>query len=308
MVKIPYFPLFLATGVAVLAGCDMPAFSAKRDFQKTIPVNSQVEVIAETFNGSLEVTPSETSEIELVAHIKAYGHTQEEADQYLEELQPEIETSTSAVTIRCKKRSSRFISSDSVSLELRVPAKWPLRLTTSNGAIKAAKSESAVIAETSNGRIEIFDSVGPLELSTSNGRIVIERAHGNVKAQTSNGAIKIVDCELEGDCRISTSNGTIDASLKQNSPVRFDASTSNGSVRCGESNFEITKQSKTRIEGVWLGKSDPASSGKSFLEIETSNGSITVGGSTVESPAQEPATESPNVEPTQVESQSLSST
>ena len=86
-------------------GCNFPQFSAKRDFQKVIPINSQVDVHVQTFNGSISVTPSDQSEISLVAHIKAHGNSQDEADAALDSLVPEIDTTTSAITIACKKRN-----------------------------------------------------------------------------------------------------------------------------------------------------------------------------------------------------------
>ena len=75
---------------ALFAGCNAPQFSATRDFEKVIPINSQVDVNVQTFNGSINVTPSSESEITLVAHAKAYGNTQAEAETALESLVPQI--------------------------------------------------------------------------------------------------------------------------------------------------------------------------------------------------------------------------
>ena len=276
-------------GLLFLSGCNLPGFSAKKDFESTIPVNSQVEVIAETFNGSIDVTPTENSEIELIAHIKAYGNSQEEADKALELLIPEVDTSTDAVTIRCKKRSNSIFSSDQVRLELKVPAKWPLRLTTSNGHIKTSNSQSTVNAQTSNGSIDVVDAQGDIHLSTSNGRIEIKKASGNIQANTSNGAITLANCNLTGDCTLGTSNGSIGVVLNQIEGLKFEASTSNGSIRCDEEKFEFSKKSKTRVEGTWKGESGASSGTKSSLVLSTSNGSITIKSETAELSKQAPS-------------------
>ena len=262
-------------GIAIFSGCNTPQFSAKRDFNKVIPINSQVDVNVETFNGSITVAPTDQSEIELVAHIKTYGYTQEEADAALEGVVPEIDTTTSAITISCKKRSQAIMYSDSVSFELKVPASWPLNLVTSNGGIKTSQSRGPVSANTSNGKIEIKEAAGSLQLSTSNGKIIIENSVGNIQAASSNGVIQLIGCSLEGKCKLETSNGAISVSLSDRTPVRLDASTSNGSIKFNTADIDLTKDSKSHIAGVLFGKANGITP-KASLDLETSNGSITI--------------------------------
>ena len=268
------FPVAAILALGIL-GCNAPQFSAKRDFQKVIPINSQVDVNVETFNGSITVTPSDQPQIELVAHVRAYGFTQDDADAALESLSPEIDTSTTAITITSKKRNQSFIYSDSVSLELKVPASWPLHLTTSNGTVSTSRSRGPVTIDTSNGKIEVKEAAGSLKLSTSNGKIVVEHSAGNIDASSSNGAVQLIGCALEGKCKLDTSNGAISVQLSDRKPIRIDASTSNGSIKFKDSDVDLKKRSKTHIEGVLFGKAGDSSISTS-LELETSNGSITI--------------------------------
>jgi DUF4097 and DUF4098 domain-containing protein YvlB len=262
-------------GFAFLSGCNTPQFSAKRDFQKVIPINSRVDVNVETFNGNITVTPTDQSEIELVAHIKTYGYTQEEADAALETVVPEIDTTTSAISIECKKRNQALMYSDSVSFELKVPVSWPLHLVTSNGGIKTSQSRGPVTANTSNGKIEIKEAVGALQLSTSNGKIIVDDSAGNIQASSSNGVIQLIGCSLEGKCKLDTSNGAISVSLSDRTPVRLDASTSNGSIKFNAADIDLTTDSKSHIAGVLFGKANGTAPTAS-LDLETSNGSITI--------------------------------
>ena len=262
-------------GLTLLAGCNMPQFSAKRDFEKIIPINSQVDVNVQTFNGSITVTPSDLSEIQLVAHAKAYGYSQEEADSALEALVPEIDTTTSAVTIACKKRNQMLMQSDSVSLELKVPASWPLHLVTSNGAVSTTQSRGPVTIETSNGKIEVKEAAGALQLSTSNGKIIVENSAGNIQASSSNGAVQLIGCALEGKCKLATSNGSISVNLSERKPIGLDASTSNGSIKFNAADVDLTKNSKSHISGVLFGKAN-GKAPDSHLDLETSNGSVTL--------------------------------
>ncbi len=262
-------------GLTLWSGCNVPQFSAKRDFEKIIPINSQVDVNVQTFNGSITVTPCDQSEIQMVAHVKAYGYSQEEADSALDALVPEIDTTTSAITIACKKRNQMLMHSDSVSLELKVPASWPLHLATSNGAVSTTQSRGPVNIATSNGKIHIKEAAGSLQLSTSNGKIVVENSTGNIQASSSNGAVQLIGCALDGKCKLDTSNGAISVSLSERKSIAIDASTSNGSIKFNEADVDLTKKSKSHISGVLFGKANgiaPATS----LELETSNGSITI--------------------------------
>lgn len=262
-------------GLALTSGCNVPQFSAKRDFEKVIPINSQVDVNVQTFNGNITVTPSDQSEIQLVAHIKAYGHSQEEADSALETLVPEIDTTTSAITIACKKRIQTLMHSDSVSLELKVPASWPLHLVTSNGTVSTTQSRGPVTIETSNGKIEIKEAAGSLQLSTSNGKVIVENSVGNIQANSSNGAIQLIGCSLEGKCKLDTSNGAISVKLSERTPIGINASTSNGSIKFNEADVDLKKKSKSHISGVLFGKAG-GQAPATLLELETSNGSITI--------------------------------
>ena len=264
-----------AIGVALLSGCNLPNFSAKRDFQTVIPINSQVDVNVQTFNGSITVTPTDQSEIELIAHVKAYGNTQEEADAAVETLFPEIDTTTTAITIEVKRRAQAIMFSDSVSLELKVPASWPLKLETSNGSVSTSQSQGPVTINTSNGKIEVKGATGSLRLSTSNGKIIIENSTGNIHADSSNGSIQLIGCTLEGKCKLDTSNGAISVNLSDRIPIRLEASTSNGFIKFNDNDLDFTEKTKRRVSGVLFGKTTGSAPNVS-LDLETSNGSITI--------------------------------
>ncbi len=260
---------------ALFAGCNAPQFSATRDFEKVIPINSQVDVNVQTFNGSINVTPSSESEITLVAHAKAYGNTQAEVETALESLVPQIDTTTTAINIECKKRNQLTSWSDSVSLELKVPANWPLHLTTSNGSVLTSQSRGPVIIKTSNGKIDVKEAAGSLRLTTSNGKITIENSAGNMQASSSNGTVRLIDCVLEGKSKLQTSNGAISVNLSERIPIQLDASTSNGAIKFNEADIDVAKKSKSHLSGVLFGNASGTSPNAS-LELVTSNGSISI--------------------------------
>ena len=270
---------YFATGMICLGffvGCNASQFSAKRDYEKAIPINSQVEVIVETFNGSIVVTPCDQLEVQVLAHMRSGGNTQEEADEAIDSLIPDFDTTATALKIKCKKRPGLFNFSDSVSLELKVPAKWPLVLSTSNGFVTVNDCLAPVSVDTSNGQVQVVHAVGQIRISTSNGKVNVEHSTGNIQAKSSNGNMRLTNCELEGDCTLETSNGSIEASFAADTPLELDATTSNGSIRYSEADVELKHKSKTSISGIWLGGSTKRAATKPSIGLHTSNGSITL--------------------------------
>lgn len=264
-------------GFLVIAGCQVPQFSATRDFEKVVPVSSQLEVVAKTFNGSITVTPTDKPEISIVAHAKSFGMTQEEADEALDGLSPVIDTSGGKLTIECKKRNPTNLGfSDSVSLELQVPVGWPLKLATSNGNVTVGQMFGSVSIQTSNGKVEVFEATGSVEASTSNGKIFVANSSGTILANTSNGSIYMMNCNLEGKCSLKTSNGSIKARFANHPDLPIRAKTSNGIIDCKSSEIRVENKSKNTLSGILLGTPAVDGSANASLEMETSNGSIKI--------------------------------
>jgi DUF4097 and DUF4098 domain-containing protein YvlB len=99
---------------------------------------------------------------------------------------------------------------------------------------------------------------------------------GSIEAHTSNGNVKLLNCSLDGKCHVHTSNGSIEVGLKDGQSIAIDASTSNGTIRCDEARMSFSKQKKTHIAGTWQSQADEKNTRSSTLELETSNGSITI--------------------------------
>lgn len=103
----------------------------------------------------------------------------------------------------------------------------------------------------------------------------IEDSTGNIQAGSSNGSLELIGCTLQGKCKLDTSNGAISVKLSEQSPIRLEASTSNGAIRFDENELEVTKKSKRHVSGVLFGKASGSAPNDS-LDLETSNGSITI--------------------------------
>jgi len=107
-----------------------------------------------------------------------------------------------------------------------------LSLDTSNGAIDVRDVVGDLHADTSNGRIQVYDLVGNVRADTSNGEIRIEQIVGSVDADTSNGSISFAGTPAANSShRLDTSNGSIDVKVPVDEAIHFDAHTSSGTIR-----------------------------------------------------------------------------
>lgn len=259
-----------------LVGCNMNNYSASRDYEKTIPCDSQMEVEVSSFCGDIVITKSELPEITIVARMKAYGTSQKEAEGVLDSLIPTIESNDKFTQIVAEQTESSMFLSNSVDFEVRVPVGCNLRLSTSNGRIVSEDSQASVTAHTSNGDVSISHARGNFELNSSNGEIEVMQCDGNLQARTSNGRIAITGCNLQGDCKAITTNGEIEATLPASTSVMIKAATTNGAVQFPVSNLKTTQKSESKIEGVWGVGSEGRSSLDVSLTLESSNGDIVI--------------------------------
>ena len=257
-------------------GCNLKNYSASRDYQKTIPCDSQLEVEVRSFCGDILITKSDLPEITIVAHMKAYGASQKEAEGTLDSLVPTIESNDKSAQIVVEQKERSMFVSNSVDFEVRVPAGCNLRLNTNNGRISSEDSQASVSANTSNGDVSISNARGKIELNSSNGELEVKQCDGNLQATTSNGSIGIIGCTLEGDCKAVTSNGEIEAILPASSSLWIKAATTNGTVQFPTANLKTTKKSENAIEGAWGATSESQSAPEVSITLESSNGDIVI--------------------------------
>lgn len=128
-----------------------------------------------------------------------------------------------------------------------------------------------VSGKTSNGEIEL-SSVNNVDVSTSNGRISLEEVTGRIDVSTSNGRIE--GSELGGKgIEAQTSNGAIELELA--TPQNVRARTSNGAIilRVPTGSYNVTAETELGSRNIDIA-TDP--NGRFALDLETSNGSITV--------------------------------
>ena len=254
-------------------------------------------VVARVDDGSIEIVGTRSQEIRITVIKKARGPNPESAAAMLDHLV--VDAKQEHQTVRLEVRSDsewewhdggfgpRQLQSD---VEIRVPLKTDLELTTRDGRIVIEKVEGRIRAETDDGRVRLRDITGEvrartsdgsivgvgldgsIDVATEDGRIELEGRYQKLKAVTSDGSIKIRCSDgtsaLEEDWMVRSSDGSISITFPENLSADLEASTADGRI-VSDLRFSDIKQDKQWLKGI-LGE------GGNLILVKTSDGRITL--------------------------------
>jgi len=147
---------------------------------------------AETHNGSIMVTGIAENVCAINATITARAVSIENAQKLAEQVH--ITLVQSGTNISAKIDKPVFIDEQYVSIDLDIllPVRVNLNLTTHNGAVSITGITGEIKTLTHNGRIATNTTSGPIDLETHNGRIECHELIGDLIAETHNGKANII--------------------------------------------------------------------------------------------------------------------
>jgi hypothetical protein len=250
----------LVVGLVTLS----PAFgeTLRERFKETYPVRAGAEVSLTNVNGNLEFSSWERDEVlvEATKVVKTMGRSR--AEEALEALRIEVESSPGAVIIRTifpeRKGgvSGWLLGRDvdaMVSYKVTLPREIQLDARTVNGNVSVAALAGMLDAKTTNGTIKITESAGKTRAHTTNGSIIAE-----------------FRAAADGDCVFSTTNGGITVVVPESTQADVAATTKNGAVKTDF--VALVDESEDRWRRKKLRGS--INGGGNQLTLETVNGSI----------------------------------
>jgi hypothetical protein len=249
-------PVLLA-GALVSTGCDvaMSGFSeeASDTWTRSYPLSSGGRVEIGNTNGFIEVTTGSGQNVEVKAVRIARAGSAERAKEMLASTKIREEISPDVVKLTTERPGSSWGRG---SVEVRYTVTVP--------------ASAHVGLQTTNGRIGVTNVTAGVELGTTNGEISGRSLGGAIKATTTNGSVDLEVASLTGDVQVGTTNGSV--SLRVPSDARATISTrwTNGGIDVSNLTIEETEKSKRRFDGRLNG-------GGSKIDIETTNGSISLG-------------------------------
>jgi len=242
--------------------------------QRSFTASSQPSVIVDTYNGPITVKVVLEDKVEATVTKTGSGANKEAAEADLKNVSVDYSQDGETIRIVARRTGPKSFGSSGAAVELTVPARAILSLTTSNGEITSEGIQGQITARSSNGKVDIRGAKGKLDLETSNGAIVIDATEATLAAGTSNGDIHFAGTLDKGKHTLATSNGSIELVLPAAAQFQFEASTSNGTVTNRFPGLQPSsgKPGSNRLAGhVGSG-----SNADIDLKLETSNGGITL--------------------------------
>jgi DUF4097 and DUF4098 domain-containing protein YvlB len=226
---------------------DLVTGKAVDDSTRTYTIAADGVVEIENRNGSIEVSASEASELEVVISRQAEARSDEAARALLQQV--EILEERAPARIR---------------LETRAPANSSTRV---NYTVRAPRSLSTVL-KTENGRVLVNGMAGAVRASGSNGPINGKGLTGAVQASTINGPVHMDLPLVGGEISLATVNGPVRLVIPTTVKADFSARSLNGRIVSSGLTFENLDQKSGREMEARLNGGGPR------VRLETTNGPI----------------------------------
>jgi len=230
-------------------------YSFKEEYKMNLPASLSLS----SFDGNIEVIPSEGNVIQIYYIVKKDIRLMKiNREQLEEEVVVTVDHDPDRLMIKVEpkdKWSFNWRDRANVHFKVYVPVRTSCELNTSDGNvvlsgvsgrqqirtsdgnISVSEISGDVTGHTSDGNIHTKRIKGSVEVKTSDGDVVLDNIAGTVRSSTSDGNIRIT--KVEGDITARTSDG--DISFEGVSGA-MDAVTSDGNVR-GE--FALLKNQVT---------------------------------------------------------------
>ena len=275
------------------------AATAEKEFKKIIDFREGGEIYLKNVNGNVDVESWEREEVEVIAHIKVKAGRMDDAEDFLNEVEINIDESFDKIAIEVdypRREGGGFWDlifggkpNVSVSFGLKLPKRSNLDMNSTNGKIEIYDIEGKVGSKSTNGSINIEKVSGDVELRTTNGSISAYGVKGDTKAETTNGKVdlkeiignvsakstngsiyaQIIKIDAVKEMNLRTTNGSVSVNLPKGINADFDARTSNGKIY---SEFPVLVKgeiSKNHITGK-------INNGGPLIYVKTTNGDIRI--------------------------------
>jgi hypothetical protein len=205
--SIAWMGVGIATAALVLGGCRFSSetFHAKftRSQELAAPLTEITGLEVGTNVGALRLEAAEVSEARIVADIKVKAHTQEQAEQWGEQVRILVEPRGETLVIKAERPPGLRQNQLSVDFTITAPGRLALDCTTNVGDIRTAGFTERVKARANVGAIACTGLRSTVELCTNVGDVRAEYAADAPAALNASLAANVGCVELRGPEQIS---------------------------------------------------------------------------------------------------------
>lgn len=268
---------------ACLAGSGALRADVEDTVKKSFPVQTGETLAVDLDRGSIEVTGSDATTVEVEVWRKA------STESVLERHSVTVEQASGRVNVTGRLEGGLRSWWSNRQLQVRCVVKVPrefnaelktaggsitvknlagqLKGATAGGSLNFQKVEGPIRGRTSGGSIAVADCVGQVDVETSGGSLNLSAIKGDVKGHTSGGSVKVA--KIEGACDVGTSGGGIHV---EDVTGKLTGSTSGGSVSAVFSSGP-TQDCTLKTSGGGVTLELPGTAGVA-LDAATSGGSV----------------------------------
>ncbi len=250
------FNIILVTGVILILFTANAFADIKDTREKSFEVSPDGELFLETDLGGIKIETHKSNRVDIKIYLEAETSSDEKAQELFNNFKTEFELRDNIVNIfgEYTKGDRGFFNFKrnrlNVYFEITVPEKFNVDLSTAGGGIAVMNLE------------------GDINVRTSGGSLKFEGVEGRLDAATSGGSIRAdFNSDIERDCSLTTSGGSIEVFVYPESKFNVDARTSAGSVHV---DFPVTVMGKLKENAL----DAKINGGGPELYLRTSGGSI----------------------------------
>jgi DUF4097 and DUF4098 domain-containing protein YvlB len=196
--------------------------------EKRFTVSGKPSVSVSTFDGSIEIRPSDRPEV--VVTIEKRASSKDEADRM--EIHAEQNGSRIVVDVRMPKtaRAFNFHQSASARLIVTLPSSSDVEAHSGDGSIDIERVSGALDLRSGDGSIDGRELGGSVKVHTGDGSIKLVGVNGTVDADTGDGSITAEGKFSGVRARSGDGSVTIRAAAGSSASDEWSISTGDGSV------------------------------------------------------------------------------
>jgi DUF4097 and DUF4098 domain-containing protein YvlB len=272
----------LLVATAVLALAALPALASEATFDRTLNVNSRVDLSIATGSGNIHLTRGSGNQVHIFGKVRSsWGGSEQKVREIA--ANPPIEQTGNIVRIGAHHENLHNISID---YEIQAPADAYLQANTGSGNVSIDGVGQNAKLGSGSGDIHATDLRGSFSLETGSGNIYAEQnGQGDVKATTGSGNIELRN--LRGGLYAQTGSGDIKTGGAPTAPWHLrtgsggielwaggaaytvDASTGSGGIRVEQGATTESHSDKHHFSGKVNG-------GGPTVRLETGSGEISI--------------------------------
>lgn len=249
--------------ISALTGCFEDLGSVTEEFNGEYNANENTTFEIDNINGNIIINVWTGDKVKLDAEKKV----QERYKDEFKLVEINVTEALNVIIIKTiyQDENKKHVS---VNMEILVPFYvYVDSVTTSNGNIDISDTLGNTSAESSNGGITIKNVVGYVTAHSSNGNLDIQGTSGIFDLDTSNGNINAEIFDINDEVSISSSNGNVVVYIVPTLNATIDMQTSNGDASVSGISLDKTLDQDKHVTGTLNG-------GGYKINIHSSNGDV----------------------------------